>query len=86
MGFSFGGEAARVLKLGYGRNILFETLRGRGILMQSKHNIPYQCYIDSEYFKCIEQSYINPHDGKEHISIKAVVTPKGQEWLLKILK
>lgn len=75
------GEAAKVLNIGIGRNRLFELLRNKKILMEK--NQPYQKYIDSGWFRVVEQSYQKP-DGSTHISIKTLVYNKGLQEILKL--
>jgi phage antirepressor YoqD-like protein len=77
------GIAAKTLNLGIGRNKLFEILRRKGILQQS--NIPYQKYVDSGYFRTIEQKYSTP-DGTTHINIKTVVYQRGLDFIRKTIK
>ena len=76
------GTVAKVLNCGIGRNDLFQLLRDKQILMEG--NIPYQTYIDREYFRTIEQKYNTP-DGSTHISIKTLVYQKGLEFIRKII-
>lgn len=78
------GKVAKVLNYpGIGRNKLFEILRERGVLM--KDNMPYQKYIDSGYFRTIEQKYQLP-DGATRINIKTLVFQKGVDYIRKILE
>ena len=76
------GTAAKVLNCGIGRNDLFQLLRDKKILMEG--NIPYQTYVDREYFRTIEQKYTMP-DGSTRISIKTLVYQKGLEFIRKIV-
>ena len=75
-------EVAKVLSYpGVGRNKLFEILRNQNILQ--KDNIPYQKYIDSGYFRVIEQKY---NVGDEvRINIKTLVFQKGIDFIRKTL-
>lgn len=75
-------EVAKVLSYpGVGRNKLFEILRNQNILQ--KDNIPYQKYIDSGYFRVIEQKY---NVGDEvRINIKTLVFQKGVDFIRKTL-
>ena len=75
-------EVAKVLSYpGVGRNKLFEILRNQNILQ--KDNIPYQKYIDSGYFRVIEQKY---NAGDEvRINIKTIVFQKGVDFIRKTL-
>lgn len=78
------GKVAKVLNYpGIGRNKLFEILRKECILM--KNNIPYQKYIDAEYFRTIEQKYSVPN-GDIRINIKTLVYQKGVDFIRKILE
>ena len=54
---------------------LFEFLRENKILM--KTNLPYQTYVDRDYFTVTELS----KNGK--LFQVTLITPKGQQWLLK---
>lgn len=75
------GSAAKVLNIkGIGRNKLFDILRDKEILMQN--NQPYQRYVDSGYFRTIEQKFTKP-DGSTHINIKTVVYQKGLDFIRK---
>lgn len=77
------GEVAKLLAIkGIGRNILFNILRNKGILMSN--NQPYQKYIDSGYFRTIESSYTTT-DGTTHINIKTVVYQKGIDYIRKVV-
>lgn len=58
-----------------GQNKLFEFLRESKILM--KNNLPYQNYIDRNYFKVTEVGVNN------RIFKITLITPNGQQWLLK---
>lgn len=72
------GSIARVL--GIGRNKFFEWMREQGILMWN--NQPYQQYMDSGYFKVIEQAW-KDSQGKTGTDTKTLVTGKGLLWLQK---
>lgn len=77
------GDVAKVLGIkGLGRNNLFEILRDKKILMQD--NKPYQKYIDSGYFRVIEQKYTKP-DGETVVSFKTLVYQKGIDYIRKIV-
>ena len=75
-------EVAKVLSYpGVGRNKLFEILRNQNILQ--KDNIPYQKYIDSGYFRVIEQKYeVGDEVG---INIKTLGFQKGVDFIRKTL-
>jgi phage antirepressor YoqD-like protein len=71
-------EAAKILGLGFGRNILFRILREKGIL--DSENTPYQRYVDEEYFKLI----IKPRKAQRWCDKVTLVTDKGLEFLLRL--
>lgn len=73
-------EVAKILKKG--RNKLFKFLRIQGILR--KNNEPYQEYVDRGYFKL--RTYTIKHSNYEEVKVQTLVTPKGLEWIRKILK
>lgn len=66
-----------------GRNKLFCILREQGIL--NGGNVPYQRYIDSGYFRTIEQKYTVP-SGETRINIKTLVYQRGLDYIRKMLK
>jgi len=71
-------EAAKILGLGFGRNILFRILREKGIL--DSENTPYQRYVDEEYFKLI----IKPRKAQRWCDKVTLVTDKGLEFLRRL--
>lgn len=75
--------AAKAMKLGYGRNGLFQKCRELNIL--DKRNLPYQEFIDRNYFVVLETSFIHPKSGDRVLTTKTMLTAKGQSWLLKQL-
>ena len=75
------GDVAKILDIGIGRNKLFEFLRQKSIL--TSDNRPYQKYIDSGYFRVIEQKY--EVNGEVRINIKTLVFQKGIDWIRKQL-
>lgn len=75
-------NVAKVLDMGIGRNKLFSILREERILQSD--NIPYQEYIDREYFRVVEQKYDKPY-GEIGINIKTLVFQKGVEYIRKLL-
>lgn len=77
------GDVAKVLDMGIGRNKLFEVLRNRGVLMAD--NRPYQKYIDSGYFRVVEQKYDKGY-GETGINIKTLVFQKGIDFIRKKLR
>lgn len=77
------GDTAKILNYNnLGRNKLFEILREKKILMND--NVPYQEYIDREYFRVIEQKY-HTANGETRISIKTLVFQKGLDYIKKVL-
>lgn len=77
------GQAAKLLKLPFGRNKLFEELRKTGIFFKNR-NEPKQQYIESGYFELREQ-YIERKDHPGFTVIKVLVTQKGLEFLNRLL-
>jgi anti-repressor protein len=78
------GKAAKVLAIrGFGRNNLFEFLRNEGVLMDG--NIPKQRYIDSGYFRVIEQKWTDKN-LETQINIKTLVYQKGLDWIRKLIE
>ncbi|EKO3626928.1 phage regulatory protein/antirepressor Ant [Vibrio metschnikovii] len=76
--------------VGIGRNKLFNWLRKEKILMSDPlpkyskcHNMPYQYFIDSEYFT-IKRCVFNTSHGRER-SFTPLITGKGEVWLTKKL-
>lgn len=65
--------------LGFGRNKFFRQLREDGILMGS--NLPYQKYINKQYFTVIEQEPYTDSKGVERPRFTAMVTGAGQVFL-----
>lgn len=76
-------QVAKVLGVkGYGRNNLFRFLRERKILME--YNRPYQYYVDSGWFRVIEQRYTKL--GEQVITTKTLVYQKGVDGIRKELE
>ncbi len=69
------GEAAKAL--GWGRNMLFSMLRHDNVLM--KDNMPYQEYIDRDYFR-VRTVTVEIGDHTE-MKTQTLVTAKGLNWL-----
>jgi phage antirepressor YoqD-like protein len=67
--------------LGIGRNKFFKRLRDDGILMGT--NLPYQKYIDREYFTVIEQTPYTDKEGVKHPTFTPMVTGAGQVFLAR---
>jgi phage antirepressor YoqD-like protein len=67
--------------LGIGRNKLFKRLRADGILLDN--NLPYQKYIDRDYFTVVEQQPYTDSKGVTHATFTTMVTGAGQVFLAK---
>ena len=76
------GDVAKILDMGIGRNKLFEFMREEKILMPD--NRPYQKYIDSGYFRVVEQKY--EKNGDTYINLKTLVFQKGVDFIRKKLE
>lgn len=75
------GQAAKILKLPFGRNTLFLKLREKGIFFQNR-NEPKQQYINQGYFEVFEQFIARSnHDG--FMVVKVLVTQKGLSFINK---
>jgi phage antirepressor YoqD-like protein len=73
------GQAAKILELPFGRNILFQKLRARGILFKNK-NEPKQEYIERGYFQ-LKEKFIERENHEGFVVIKVLVTQKGLEFI-----
>lgn len=76
-------RVAKTLNMGLGRNKLFGILRNEKILMPN--NTPYQKYVDSGWFRCIESKFSKPN-GDICINVKTVVLQKGLDAIRKLLR
>lgn len=76
------GQAAKLLKLPYGRNTFFKELRDRGIFFKNR-NEPKQEYVDRGYFQLF-MVVIPTHEHGDLSKTKIVVPQKGLSWLAKI--
>lgn len=65
--------------IGIGQNKLFSRLRDDKILMEN--NLPYQRYIDAEYFVVVEQTPFTDRSRKSHPTFTSYITGKGQVYL-----
>lgn len=72
-------EVAKVL--GTGRNRMFDWLRSHCLLKAD--NIPYQEFIDREYFRIILNSY-NDNKGESHTYTRTLITGKGLAYIQPI--
>ena len=78
------GTTAKILKIpGIGRNKLLQILREEKILMSNNenYNIPYQIYIDKEWFEVLIKPYRNGQ-----IYAQTFVLPKGIEGIKNLLE
>lgn len=76
------GQAAKLLKLPYGRNTFFKELRDRGIFFKNR-NEPKQEYIDRGYFQLF-MVVIETNTHGDLSKTKIVVPQKGLSWLAKV--
>lgn len=77
-------KVAKVLNLGYGRNIMFQKLRGFGIL--DADNYPYQRYVDRGHFRLIEQQGWKDRVGNWHPTFKTLVSVRtGLDFIRRTL-
>lgn len=78
------GQAAKLLKLPFGRNTFFKALRECGIFFKNR-NEPKQEFIDRGYFELF--MVVIPTENHGDISAsKITVTQKGLFWLAKQFK
>lgn len=74
------GAVAKALHTG--RNRLFEFLRDQKILMSN--NLPYQRYLEAGYFRVREVPTVR---GEVTVNVtQTLVTPKGQEYIARLLR
>jgi anti-repressor protein len=78
------GQAAKILRLGFGRNTLFEKLRKGGIFFTGR-NEPKQIYIDKGYFRLAEKM-IERENNNGFVVLKVLVTQRGLEFLSNTFK
>ena len=74
--------------VGIGQNRLFAWLRAQGYLIATagtRHNTPYQRYIDSGHFDVTEQTYEIP-SGETRSRFTPHITGKGQVFITTKLK
>jgi len=76
------GQAAKLLKLPYGRNTFFKELRDRGIFFKNR-NEPKQEYVDRGYFQLF-MVVIETNTHGDLSKTKIVVPQKGLSWLAKM--
>lgn len=81
------GSFAKILcQNGYdtGRDRLYAWLRDRGYLcsQSESRNLPKQQYVDAGYFDIEEYTYQRRGDDTNYISTKALITGRGQKFIL----
>lgn len=79
------GDFSKIVKnevIDLGRNKLFEWLRNQKILMSD--NVPYQKYIDNDWFNVIELTKENSYGTK--CFTKTLITGRGQVQIVKKLR
>jgi len=72
-------EVAAMLKLNYGRNILFRKLRESSVLMDD--NLPYRSHINNGYFLITETKWVNPKTDQSTATFQTRITQRGLDWL-----
>lgn len=75
------GQAAKLLKLPYGRNTFFKHLREKGVFFKNR-NEPKQEYIDRGYFE-LRESEIARENHPPMMVTKILVKQTGLYWLSK---
>lgn len=73
------GMSAKILKLGFGRNTLFDKLRKAGVFFANR-NEPKQRYIDAGYFE-MKEKFIERNNHPGFVVTKVLVTQKGLAYL-----
>lgn len=73
-------QAAKILKLGFGRNTLFKKLREKGVFFTNR-NEPKQKYVDAKYFNLVEGKPIPRSDGSILIPVTVYCTQKGLAYI-----
>ena len=73
------GQAAKLLKLPFGRNTFFSKLREDGIFFKNR-NEPMQEYVDRKYFD-VRKADIPRENHPGFTVLKVLVTAKGLYWL-----
>lgn len=77
------GMAAKILKLGFGRNTLFKRLKELGVFF-SNRNEPKQRFIDAGYFEMTEK-FIERSNHPGFVVTKVLVTQKGLAYINHLL-
>lgn len=73
------GMSAKILKLGFGRNTLFDKLRKAGVFFANR-NEPKQRYIDAGYFE-MKEKFIERNNHPGFVVTKVLVAQKGLAYL-----
>lgn len=73
------GMSAKILKLGFGRNTLFDKLRKAGIFFANR-NEPKQRFIDAGYFE-MKEKFIERNNHPGFVVTKVLVTQKGLAYI-----
>lgn len=73
------GMSAKILKLGFGRNTLFDKLRKAGVFFANR-NEPKQRVIDAGYFE-MKEKFIERNNHPGFVVTKVLVTQKGLAYL-----
>lgn len=74
------GQAAKILGLPFGRNILFRKLRDSGVFFASK-NEPKQRFVEAGYFVLTELPPIKRDNHSDLIVMKCTCTQKGLAYI-----
>ena len=73
------GMAAKILKLGFGRNTLFQKLRQVGVFF-SNRNEPKQKFVNAGYFE-MKEKFIERDNHPGFVVTKTLVTQKGLAYI-----
>ena len=78
------GQAAKILRLPFGRNTLFVKLREKGVFFKNR-NEPKQEYVERGYFE-LKEKWIDRdhHDG--FMVVKVLVTQHGLDFIAKLFE
>lgn len=77
------GEVAKILKLPYGRNTLFNVLKEKGIFFKNK-NEPYQKFVSNGYFE-LKEKFQQRNNHSPLLIIQTFATQKGLGFIAKEL-
>lgn len=78
------GQAAKILKLPFGRNTFFKKLKEEGIFFKNR-NEPKQEYVERKYFD-VRVNEVKRNNHPSIMTTKVLVTQKGLFWLSKIFE